>query len=289
MKLSARSINCLCGIVTGDSEVSPYRSGPQLVDLFNEHGADDYYGGGFPSRRQYAEDHLRRLNDTPGLAPLVVAVLDPRNFMDTPFDQAIACDSLNKHLKFDGFEIVLVGEMPRIRDMKGSEVEFRHPFEGSEDDGRLFIDEQVAKANDKIREGDYDGAITNARSLVEAVLQELERELTGKNESYDGDLPRLYKRVGKQLNLDPARKDIEASLKQVLSGLISIVGGLSAASNKMGDRHVRTYRPSKRHAVLVVNSAKTLVSFLFETQKARSQQSGNHAVRREMPLDAQGA
>lgn len=269
MKLSARSINCLCGIVTGDSDVSPYRSGLQLVNLFNEHGADDYYGNGFPSRRQYAEDHLRRLNDSPGLAPLVRDVLDPRNFNDTAFDQANACDTLNAHLKFDGFEIVLTDQMPRIRDLKGSEVEFRHPFEGSEDDGHIFIDEQIAKANDKIREDDYDGAITNARSLVEAVLQEIERVLTGHNESYDGDLPKLYKRVSKQLNLDPARKDIEASLKQVLSGLISIVGGLSAASNKMGDRHVRTYRPSKRHAVLVVNSAKTLANFLFETQKAR--------------------
>jgi hypothetical protein len=269
MKLSARSINCLCQIVTGDGGVSPYRTGPELVNLFNEHGANDYYGSGFPSRRQYAEDHLRRLNDSPALAALMRDVLDPHNFLDSGLDQQTACDVLNGHLEFDSFEVVLVDGIPRIRDLKGSDVEFRHPFEGSEDDGHIFIDEQVEKANDKIRTGDYDGAITNARSLVEAVLQELERELIGANEPYDGDLPKLYKRLQKQLNLDPGRKDIEGPLKQVLSGLVSIVSGIAGVSNKMGDRHVRTYKPGKRHAVLVVNAAKTLANFLFETQRAQ--------------------
>ena len=40
-------------------------------------------------------------------------------------------------------------------------------------------------------------------------------------------------------------------------------------SNKMGDRHVRTYKPDKRHAVLVVDAAKTLAAFPFETHRAR--------------------
>ena len=47
------------------------------------------------------------------------------------------------------------------------------------------------------------------------------------------------------------------------------VSDLSGLSNKMGDRHVRTYKPDKRHAVLVVDSAKTLAAFLFETHRAR--------------------
>jgi hypothetical protein len=47
------------------------------------------------------------------------------------------------------------------------------------------------------------------------------------------------------------------------------VSDLSGLSNKMGDRHVRTYKPDKRHAVLVVDAAKTLAAFPFETHRAR--------------------
>jgi len=47
------------------------------------------------------------------------------------------------------------------------------------------------------------------------------------------------------------------------------VSDLSGLTNKMGDWHARTYKPDKRHAVLVADSAKTLAAFLFETDRAR--------------------
>lgn len=50
--------------------------------------------------------------------------------------------------------------------------------------------------------------------------------------------------------------------------MVSIVNGIAAISNKMGDRHVRTYKPNKRHALLVVNATKTLANFLFETSRS---------------------
>ncbi|MHB1326160.1 MAG: abortive infection family protein [Thermoleophilia bacterium] len=269
MKVSPRSIKAIRNVVTGDDKISPYRSGPKLVDLFNEYGAHDSYGKGFPSRWQYAEAHLRRINDTSALAALLCEVLDPREFLDSDFEQVGAVEYLNDRLKYDGYKVLLVDGMPKVQDLEGSEVEFRQPFEGSEDEAHVFIDEQLTKANDKIREGDYDGAITNARSLLEAALIELEFEITGSKVPYDGDLLKLYRRVQKALNLDPARPDLEPSLKQVLTGLISIVNGIAGVSNKMGDRHVRTYKPDKRHAVLVVNATKTIVSFLFETSRSR--------------------
>lgn len=273
MKLSARTISRLGQLVTGDKGLTPYRGGPKLVRLFNDYGANDTYGSGFPSRWQYAESHLTRINGTPKMAALIREILDPREFLDTNLDQRAAIDFLNQWLKYDGYEIVTDGDAVKIRDLQGAAVEFKHPFEGSEEDGHIFIEQQLAKADEKIREGDWDGAITNARSLLEAVLTELERELDPDPEPYDGDLPKLFKRVQKLLNLDPARPDVEGPLKQVLSGLASIVSGLSGLSNKMGDRHVRTYKPAKRHALLVVNAAKTLANFVLDTHYARKERA----------------
>jgi len=82
MKISERTINRLGEIVTGDKPVSPYRSGPMLVDFFNEFGTNHTYGQGFPSRWTLAEDCIRQFNGTPALKKIILAVLDPRDFMD---------------------------------------------------------------------------------------------------------------------------------------------------------------------------------------------------------------
>lgn len=76
----------------------------------------------------------------------------------------------------------------------------------------------------------------------------------------------------KLLNLDPNRSDIDQSLKQVLSGFINIIQGIASLSNRMGDRHVRNYKPSRHHAMLVYNSAKTISNFLFDTYEYQKKQ-----------------
>ncbi|MBE0574386.1 MAG: abortive infection family protein [Desulfuromonadales bacterium] len=273
MKITERTISAIGKIATGDEHLSTYRSGPQLVRLFNEFGTNDIYGQGFPSRWQYAEDKIRSLNGTDAIGALLCQILDPREFMDTEFSMSEAVQYVNARFKYDGYEVVIDNGLAKIRDLAGIAVTCEHPFQGSKKEGHLFIDEQIKKAETKIKEGDYDGAITNARSLLEAVLTELEKTLDKNAPPYDGDLTKLYKRVQKLLNLEPGRPDIEGPLKQVLSGLSSIVNGMAGLSNKMGDRHVRSYKPNKHHASLVVNTAKTLANFLFEThqyQKGKS-------------------
>jgi hypothetical protein len=265
MKLAARTITALGRIVTGDEMISRYRSGPDLVRLFNDYGSDDVYGRGFPSRWQYAEEKLRKLNGTEALAALICEVLDPREFLGCDKEPEPAVAYLNKRLSYDGYEVVLESGLAKIRNLKGVQVKAIHPFEGSKEHAHLFIDEQIKKSEKKIQEEDYDGAITNARSLLEAVLKEVEEKLDGDAPRYDGDLPKLYKRVQKLLNLDSNRPDIDQPLKQVLSGLVNIIQGLSGLSNKMGDRHARSYRPSRHHALLICNAAKTVSNFIFDT------------------------
>ncbi|HHT9138410.1 MAG TPA: abortive infection family protein [Candidatus Wunengus sp. YC60] len=263
MQLGNKSIQALGRIVTGDEKLSPYRSGPKLVALFNDFGSDDRYGQGFPSRWSYVEDKLRALNGTKTLPVLIQRILDPREFIDfeKPIDEAITY--LNLRFKYDGYEIVKDSLFVKIRDLKGSIVEVANPFEGSDKDVHVFIDEQIAKSEEKLQAGDFDGAITNARALVEAALLDIEKNYDSTAE-YDGDLPKLYRKVQKRLDLDPSRPDIDSTLKQVLGGLNSIVAGLAGSRNMMSDAHVRSYKPAKHHALLVVNAARTIVNFLFD-------------------------
>lgn len=41
MRLTAKSLEQLTRIITGDSQKSPYRTGPQLVGFFNDFGEGD--------------------------------------------------------------------------------------------------------------------------------------------------------------------------------------------------------------------------------------------------------
>lgn len=275
LKVAARTLTAIGRIVTGDKNLSRYRSGPNLVRLFNHYGSNDEYGQDFPSRSQYAEAKLRDLNGTPALASLLCEILDPREFMDTEYEPNPAIDYVNQWLSYDGYQIALEGGLAKNRNLKGNHVAARHPFEGSKDHAHSFINEQIEKLENKIKAEDYDGAITNARSLVESVLSQIESSLDSDRPGYDGNMPKLYKRVQKLLNLDPSRPDIDQSLQQVLSGLLNIIQGLSGLSNKMGDRHVRTYKPSRHHAILICNSAKSVCNFLFDSYAYQKEKAGS--------------
>jgi len=267
LRISERTIKALGKIVTGDERLSPYRGGPNLVALFNELGLNDVYGQGFPSRWTYAEESIRKLNGRPELPLLIEKIFDPREFLNNEFEITNALEFFNQYLSYEKHQLVLVGGYAKVRDLNGVDVNFVHPFKNSKDDAHIFIDEQVKKCDAKISSGDYYGAITNARSLVEAILTEIEKGLDESAPEYDGDLVKLYKRVAKLLNLGPERKDISDTLKQILTGLSSIIAGLAGLRNKMSDAHVASYKPSKHHAKLAVNSAKTICDFLFETKE----------------------
>ena len=62
MKISERSVAAFAKIVTGASKILPSRSGPALVRLFNEFGANDVYRQGFPSRFAV----VLRIRENPG-------------------------------------------------------------------------------------------------------------------------------------------------------------------------------------------------------------------------------
>jgi len=275
MKISERTIKRLGEIITGDKALSPYRSGPKLVSFFNEFGTNHTYGQGFPSRWTFAEDCLRQFNDTPVLKKIIKSALDPRDFMgatvhdkvtqqNKPASVQDAMTYLNEFLAYDGYEVVPHGKGYDVIDRTRGEILVDVKLEPSHL-SRDFIMEQIEKCRTKMGQGDYDGAITNARSLVEAVLAAIEKECDSNAPEYDGDLPKLYKRVQKHLNLSPDNPKISNSLKQTLTGFISIICGLSGLSNKMGDRHVREYKPAEHHATLIVNVAMTFSNFIFDT------------------------
>lgn len=106
MKIARNTLAELVKIVTGDTKMSPYRSGPVLVRLFNEFGYNDHYGQGFPSRAKYTEERLLPLNGRPELRSFVDAIFDAREWINGEFKPEAAVEHLNKFLRFDGYNLL---------------------------------------------------------------------------------------------------------------------------------------------------------------------------------------
>jgi hypothetical protein len=270
MKLSDYSIEKIGVFIAGDAPGWPYRRGVDLVDFFNKFGSRDVYAEGFPTRRVYAQTKLADLNNKPQLRNIFKELLDPRLWIDLDrntngeYSVEVASNALNELIKYDGYETYRDGNFYKIRELSGTVIEVENRFGESSELNEVVIEEQIQKCREKIDLADYSGAITNARSLVEAVCLKIIKEVEGEIEN-EGDLIKIFNQARKLLNLDPKRQDINDSLKQVITGLSNIVNGLAAMRNKMSDAHGVSYKPSRHHAKLAVNSAKTLADFLFDT------------------------
>lgn len=150
------------------------------------------------------------------------------------------------------------------------------PSDGPITDGlRKFDPEGVhavwSKALER-RETDPEGAITAARTLLETVCRHVLDHAGVQYDPAKADLPELYKLVSKELNLSPSQHTFEI-FKQILGGVASVVYGLGAMRNKLGDAHGQgkvSVRPAARHAELAVNLAGTTALFIVQTWAARS-------------------
>ena len=126
-----------------------------------------------------------------------------------------------------------------------------------------------SKALDR-RTADPPGAITAARTLLESTCKTI-LEDRGVTYADNGDLPKLYNLVAKELKLAPS-DHTEVQIKAILGACTTVVKELGSLRNRVSDSHGsgrQRYRLAERHAALAVNLAGSMALFLMETHEAR--------------------
>lgn len=194
-----------------------------------------------------------------------------------PFDRLTKFNAKHR----DAIETLVNQLMPAAVGYDLSSVEFA-PFaigQGAAPPDKL-LSETVKPDHDHVkaawtkalsrRDSDPEGAITSARTLLEAVCKVI---LDENGVTYDPglELPKLYRETAKTLNLAPEQHQ-EQVFKQILSGVFSVLDGLGAIRNSLSDAHgrgKRVVRPQPRHAELAVNLACSVSSFLMRTHEKR--------------------
>lgn len=199
---------------------------------------------------------------------LLTESLHPEVRRDVEAERILAI--YNKHLVVGGWEIVKgnpgVGEAHHIaRPRDNGVVALPDPIHAEDILSNEYVRELAGKCDSRLASGDLEGAVTVARTFLESILYELELRISGKRGEHKGDLPRQFKAVTKLLRMDEERTDLDSRFKDVIRGLVSIANGLAPLRNKMSDGHARERKPAPHHARLVVNSARTVASFLVES------------------------
>ncbi len=117
---------------------------------------------------------------------------------------------------------------------------------------------------------DPEGAITIARTLIESACKHILDEF---NIPYNNkeDLPKLYIMTSHVLDIAPSQQSTE-TMKQILGGCKTVVDGMGALRNQIGDAHGK----GKNHptiapwyAELALTLAGGLVTFLVRVSEAK--------------------
>jgi hypothetical protein len=123
------------------------------------------------------------------------------------------------------------------------------------------------------RDGDPDGAITAARTLLESVCKHILSN-NGVDCARNSDLPTLYHQVAESLKLSPVQH-IDKNVKRILGSCQAVVSGVAFLRNQLGDAHATDLDSEtalKELGELAVNLSGSLALFLVKVWEQRRSQ-----------------
>lgn len=143
------------------NEETEYRSGPQLVSFFNNLGFNDSYGQGFPSRKDYTDEKLNRLNGTADLDKAIKSLFSPVNFIGKFKELDDFISEFNQYLAFDGWKIFRSSK--EILFKKAGEIDFENVDKKAELTEAEFLNREFKELN--IEKIGLDGTIAEILDL----------------------------------------------------------------------------------------------------------------------------
>jgi len=106
MHISDSTLRVLKGMITGDSELAPYRAFSDIQSFFISHGLQ--FPNGYTSRGTFTTFYLEEINGGPHLEKVILGAFDPRRFFGE-HDIEIAVNFFNDYFLYDGYQLVKEG------------------------------------------------------------------------------------------------------------------------------------------------------------------------------------
>lgn len=258
----------------------PYLSGPDICSISMIFGYYIEYSK--LSRWQYFDnlfDHCIKNDKCSDLFLYLFSKeqfskLFPRDLGADEIDKAyqhffdLVIDKINGILYYGGNELVFLGNQFIIKTI-GSKIQIQAPRIKSID--REYVKNISARALDDIEQGNFDSAITKARTLVEETFCYV-IEKKSEEPSTSGDINKLYRQVKDLYNMHP-NPNADRRVNTLLSGLEKIISAVAEMRNKDSDAHgVGAARLSieEHHARLFVNAAISMADFILSVENKQN-------------------
>lgn len=288
MLLSPTSIEKLTNIITGFAGITYKLKKSEIDKIFETCGLEDIictydecfvnesdiinnplYGSQAYKLEKYVKTQFEKINGTSKICDYIMCYFfQISSYSDSPEE---VVEYLNRYFDNDGYSIELIEELNeyKIYAQEDCLVSYDCIFKESEKGNYALINQHNEKCYNKIINGDYTGAITNARSLLEQILIEIRND----NDINNGRRPR-----GHNGKIEPLLADVLSILdiKENLTGSIfqgyeklengfkDLTSGISVIRHGMSDAHNISHEPSEKDAILIVNTAKTLTNFIVK-------------------------
>ena len=236
-----------------DEEVSlPYQSGPKLVEVLNKFGIDVSYGSS--SRWMYVKALLEHCIENNRVSDMLAYFFSLARFQKE-FSGLTPEEIKRRHeLRCFGNNYVITS----VDDMPAMSIPSINTID------RSYIKDMANRAQEDIELGNFDSALTKARTLLEEVFcWAIERK--GEQSSSSGDVGKMFSQVKCLYNIH-ADKTMDRRICDLVNGLNKIVDSIGQMRNKQGDAHgvgASRVNIEDYHARLAVNAAANVADFVL--------------------------
>lgn len=254
----------------------PYLSGPAICELSSFFGLPATYSwsGGALSRWQYFDNIMAFCIKQNRMSDFLSYLFSKDKFVDVLRDLSVkdiqsaheailqkVLEQINGILYFGGHELRVIGKVYQVCNV-GEVVAVAAPAVRIID--RAYIKDLAGRANKDIDEGNFDSAITKARTILEETFCYV-IEKKGEVPSDSGDIGKLYGQVKTLYNMH-ADKNLDKRINTLLSGLEKIISSIAEMRNKESDSHgvgSKRIGIADYHTRLFVNSAIAMADFIL--------------------------
>lgn len=278
IKLSPKSIEALAQVISGGSAnnreppIGLYRSGPQLEKFMRECNVEMKIGAA--SRYPTLIDAIEKANnssDDAAIRQILIAAVDPRDFINEPGAHENVMNYINKFISYDEIELRIIGSQVQIFSADKTNAAVSLLTDSAKTISFDTVNQDLIRALANV-DSDPEDAVTSACSVLESVCRSILVEL-GEEIPAKKDLTNLYKALREPLGLSPKRdvtiNEVEADVRTILGGLNAVVQGIGSLRTHGGDAHGRergrTRHIDSRIARLAIHGASAVALFLIET------------------------
>ena len=218
-------------------------------------------------QEKYVRLQLEKINGTSRIHDFIIVYF--KHIYDYADEPEEVVEYLNRYFDTDGYSVEKIesSDEYKIYSLDDCLVNYDCLFKESERGNYILINEHNEKCFNKIKLGDYTGAITNSRSLLEQLLCEIKAErlrTQGQRVSgHNGDIGQLIDNTFPLINFQLGQIGAaQRAYEKLENGFKDLISGLAILRIGMSDAHSITYVPTQKDAILAVNTAKTLANFI---------------------------